>query len=363
MKCSELLASVLLVCVQAMVSAAEPSTGAASARFAPLDRPAQSVKAPARAVLLAGMALPDGRLIGVGERGVVVLSDDGGGHWRQAKVVPTSVTLTAVRMAPSGEAFAVGHGGVVLKSADRGEHWDKLLDGRQLAALAMNASQALRETGRTDLARIQRDAQQLSSDGPDKPLTDIAFQDARRGIVVGAYNLAFVTEDGGANWRSIMDRVENPKALHLYAAAIQGDTWMLAGEQGTLLRSQDGGSSFARLNSPYQGSWFALTVGGPGEWYLAGLRGHAFFSSDDGQTWQPIDGAPPASFVAAARQSDGSVMLTSQAGLIFKASRTATLKPVNAQPLPPLAQVIPLKDGATVALGFAGAIRLERVGR
>jgi photosystem II stability/assembly factor-like uncharacterized protein len=359
MKFSEALAFTLLAWGMPPAMAVEtPSTPLAS-KFAAIGRPALSVKAPGRAVLLAGTVLPNGRLVSVGERGVVALSDDGGAHWRQAAAVPTSVTLTAVKSAPAGDVFAVGHGGVVLRSHDAGEHWTQVTDGEQLAAAAVAHARELKANATPAAGRMQRDAAQLASDGPDKPLTDIAFQDAKRGVVVGAYNLVFVTDDGGATWQCAMDRVENPKGLHLYAVAVQGNTWMLAGEQGTLLRSDDSGRTFTRLSSPYQGSWFALVAGGAGEWTLAGLRGHAFYSGDDGQTWQQIEGAPPASFVSASQLPDGSVLLGNQAGLLFKARGTAPMTPVTRQPLPPLSQAIALKDGSIIALGFAGATLVQ----
>ncbi len=362
MKYSEALVAGLLACAPLLACSAEATPSADGTRFAAISRPAIAVKAPARTVLIAGTALADGRLVCVGERGVVVLSDDGGATWRQAASVPTSITLTAITVAPTGDIFAVGHGGVILKSADRGERWRMVVDGRGLAAEAVASARASQAQGGVESGRAQQDAEQLLRDGPDKPLMAIAFQDARRGIVVGAYNMAFVTEDGGATWRSAMNRLDNPKALHLYAVAIQGSTWMIAGEQGTLLRSLDGGQTFARLNSPYAGSWFALTSGGAGKWYLAGLRGHVHFSEDDGQTWAEIEGGPPSSFVAATFEADGHVLLANQSGLLFSAQGKAPMKPVSKQAVPQLTQAIALKGGGIVALGYAGATKIQGAG-
>lgn len=358
MKFSEALTAALLLWGPQLGWAADPKPVQESSRFSAIHRPALTVKAPAKLVLQAGIELADGRLVCVGERGVIVLSDNGGETWRQASAVPSSITLTAVSANLSGDIFAVGHGGVILKSVDRGERWTLLSDGRELAAQALKSAGSAAEPGAPDADRTRRVAEQMLQDGPDKPLMDIAFQNARRGIVVGAYNLAFITEDGGVSWHSVMHRLQNPKALHLHAVAIQGNTWMIAGEQGTLYRSRDSGLTFERLNSPYAGSWFALTPGGSGTWYLAGLRGQVQYSDDDGRTWTALDGGPPSAFVGAVRRRDGSVLLVNQNGRLFSAQGKGALRPVGKELTPPLSQAVALKDGGIVALGFSGAMKL-----
>src|SRR5512134_1715805 len=76
-----------------------------------LERPALASRHAQRSVLL-GAAQAGARLVAVGERGIVLLSDDEGAHWEQVPV-PVSVSLTAVRFADERLGWAVGHGGVV----------------------------------------------------------------------------------------------------------------------------------------------------------------------------------------------------------------------------------------------------------
>ena len=64
----------------------------------------------------------DGRIVAVGERGLVILSDDRGASWRQVPS-PVSVTLTMVRFADEQHGVAVGHGGTVLTTDDAGTTW------------------------------------------------------------------------------------------------------------------------------------------------------------------------------------------------------------------------------------------------
>lgn len=328
-------------------------------RFSAIARPARAVVRPDKAVLLAG-ALVGTRVVAVGERGVVALSDDGARSWNQAEKVPVSTTLTAVRFADAANGWAVGHGGVILATSDGGRRWVLQADGRALAAAAANAAAA--HSSNVRAAALAKEAQLLVEDGPDKPLFDI-FVDSRPGtarhvVVVGAYNLFFETTDGGAHWAAALERLDNPKAQHLYAIAAHGDEWLIAGEQGLLLKSRDGGRSFSRMASPYAGTWFTAVATAAGEFVVAGLRGEAWRTTDGGEHWSRLEGAPPASFASAVLMPDGAVLLANQAGQVFTTRGGSALSAWPGAGVPPLAQALPLPGGELLALGGGGAQRL-----
>jgi photosystem II stability/assembly factor-like uncharacterized protein len=316
-----------------------------------LERPALAIRAPARAVLLAACAA-GARLVAVGEHGVVILSDDQGATWRQARAVPTSVSLATVRFADEHKGWAAGHAGVILHTADGGETWTRQADGRSLAQAAVAVS------SRSADERQSRSAQRLLDDGPDKPLLDIVVFDAHHAMVVGAYGLAFETVDGGKSWSSVMDRLDNPKGLHLNAIQGDGETLYVAGEQGVLLRSDDRGRNFRRLPTPYAGSWFTLAVPHSGAVIAAGLRGNAFISSDKGASWRKLEGAAPASYVSAAIVGKDNVVLANQAGQLVSTTVGGRLETLQLPPLPPTSALVALPSGGLLAVGMAGAMRL-----
>jgi photosystem II stability/assembly factor-like uncharacterized protein len=226
----------------AVVAALQVAAPAAAAPLGEaLARPAAMVRAPARVVLLAATRAGE-RLVAVGERGVIVTSDDEGAQWRQVPC-PTSVTLTAVRFSDARHGVAVGHGGVVLATDDGGNSWTLRLDGRRAAEFAL---------AQANTPALRADAERLAADGPDKPFLDVLMWDAQRWLVAGAYGLAFETRDAGRTWSSWMGRLPNPRALHWYMVRRQGDTLLLAGEQGLLAKSTDGGAKFTPLVSPYR---------------------------------------------------------------------------------------------------------------
>jgi photosystem II stability/assembly factor-like uncharacterized protein len=337
---------ILGIALATLASAAfgEPAVGPA------LDRPALLVKTPERAVLMAA-AQVGGAWIAVGERGIVLRSEDGGGHWLQI-ASPVSVTLTAVRFADDRQGFAVGHGGTVLVTEDGGRSWVRRLDGKRLADLLLAQAQV-----RQDTAAITA-AKQLQADGADKPLLDVLVSGPGHALVVGAYGLALVTEDSGRTWTSRADRLDNPKGLHLYAVRQRGKRVVVAGEQGLALASDDGGQTFHRLSVPYQGSFFTLELPSDDEIVLAGLRGQVWQSPDGGQTWQALVLPMPVSVVASQLAPDGTLLLANQAGFVL-ARRGGVATPLQPNPLPPLTGLAAGSDGSLLALSVQGVIAIS----
>ena len=339
------------------------ATATAATAFPALERPALQARAPQRQVLQAAAKAGE-RIVAIGERGLIVLSDDRGQHWRQARKVPVSVTLTALSFVDAQTGWAVGHGGVILQTSDGGETWSRQADGLSLAKAVLADAEQRQASRPGDAAaeRLLADARRLVDDGADKPLLDVRFVDAKRGWVIGAYNLFFETTDGGSTWHSVSARLDNPRALHLNALAVQGSTVLIAGEQGVLYRSVDAGQTFTALSSPYKGSWFSVALGEQGAVTVGGLRGNAYHSTDGGKSWSAIEGLPPVSIVAASALADGGVLLSNQAGQLFSLQGSARAHAVQVAPMPPLNGMLVLDRQAAIALGFGGAISLDLSG-
>jgi photosystem II stability/assembly factor-like uncharacterized protein len=339
--CGWILRAVLAANLLGGVAMASP-VGAA------LERPALAMPDASKAVLQAA-AVAGRRLVAVGERGIVVVSDDQGQGWRQVPV-PVSVGLTAIQFVDARHGWIVGHGGTVLASADGGLSWQRQLDGRQAAEIVRDEA---RQSGD---ARAIALADRLVADGPDKPFLDLAFFDERHGLVIGAYNLALETTDGGKTWQSISSRLDNPKGLHLYAIRARGAELVIAGEQGLLLRSTDGGRSFTRLQSPYKGSFFTVALPGKASIVVAGMRGSVWRSDDDGANWSAVRLPVPVSITASALDAQGQVWLASQAGDLYRVQGDAVVAAAAAGP--PLNGLLLLPERA-IGLSLAGIVQLS----
>lgn len=219
---------------------------------------AADVRADATRSMLLGATRAGSRIVAVGEHGIVLLSDDNGATFRQAKRVPANSTLTSVTFVDAQHGWAAGHWGVVVKTDDAGETWT-----------------------------LQR-----SDTTVDQPLFSIAFRDTRHGWAVGLWSLLLTTDDGGATWttRKLDESAGIGKSgLNLYSvfAGAQQDVYVAA-EQGTVMKSTDNGATWQATHTGYKGTLWSGTVSPDNVIYVGGLRGNMFESRDGGTSWAAL---------------------------------------------------------------------------
>lgn len=340
-----MMRNALALLLAACAAAAQVQPAVAAVPSALAEPAVQTPKALGAATL--AVTRVGARLVAVGERGTVLLSDDAGASWRQAKV-PVQATLTTVRFIDAKTGWAAGHLGVILKSDDSGDTWALQLDG-------VRAAKAIAAAAGTD-ERAQKAARRFVEEGPDKPFFDLEFVDAQRGYAVGAYSLAFETRDGGKTWTPLA--LPNPKNLHLYGVRVAGGHVYIAGEQGLLLKSSDGGNGFAALASPYKGSFFGLLATRSGTLIAYGLRGNAVRSADQGATWDKLETGVVVSISAAALLDDGMLALLSQSGEVLVSrdeGKSFKKLPRTAEPVPAAGLV--QADGQLVLASLRGMRR------
>ncbi len=338
--------------------AASVAYGAGAAYRDPLEVPAARSTLAARSPLAAVTRAGD-RLVAVGMRGHVLVSRDGGKTWDQA-AVPLSSDLTSVWFTTPERGWAVGHDGVVLETTDAGKTWAKRLDGREAAALIVAAYEARAAAGDAGAATALEDARRLVADGPDKPFLDVWFEDERTGFVIGAFNLILGTSDGGRTWEPWLDRVENPKALHLYAMRGAAGDVLVVGEQGLVLRLDRAARRFVAVESPYRGTFFGVAMK-PGAAVAFGLRGNAFRSIDGGRTWKKVETHIETGILGGTALPDGRFVLASQGGqLLVSADDGRTFAPARLEKPMAFAAVTHAAPGEIALVGLLGA-RVEKL--
>ena len=250
-----------------------------------LDTAAKPTAKPGSRTVLA-LSKAGQRLVGVGWRGLIAYSDDGGASWQQAQV-PVSVDLTAVYFVTPQLGWAVGHAGVVLHSRDAGTTWQRQLDGRGVAKLMRGHYQAQVDAGDAGAAKFLSDAELSWGKAPTLPWLGVRFLDDKRGWVVGPFNMSLYTEDGGATWAPQLEKFSNPDALHLNGIHASDGVLYMASERGFVFRRRPGEERFEALKTGYSGSF--LGVCGRGNTvYAYGLRGNVYRSADAGQTWDGL---------------------------------------------------------------------------
>ena len=312
-----------------------------------IDRPSIVSERAAQSLLLA-VTRAGHRLVAVGERGIVLLSDDNGKSWRQARV-PVSLTLTSVHFVSERMGWATGHAGVLLQTADGGETWSRRLDGSQVAQIVLDAELAKGATA--DPAQLA-EAKRLVADGPDKPLLDVLFLSPQVGFVAGAYGLLLRTDDDGKTWSPWQARLPNLQGRHLNRMASVNGVLYVVGEQGAAYLSVDGGNSFKELKSPYRGTFFGVVGVSSEEVIIHGLRGNAYRVSRHGTEWAKLATPAPVTYSASVRLASGQAILASQTGdLLRTADGVRSLVPLPATTRSLVAAVAEAADGAIVVAG------------
>jgi photosystem II stability/assembly factor-like uncharacterized protein len=230
-------------------------------------------------LLLNDAARIGNRVVAVGDRGYIVVSDSNGENWERAQTPANVPMLTAVYFADAKNGWAVGHDAVILKTVDEGSTW----------------------------------TQAFAAATEQKPLMDIVFTDANTGFAVGAYGAFYATVDGGKSWNP---RKVSEEDKHLNAIVKIGEGKLLiVGEAGTLLRSDDAGKTWGKLESPYKGSFFGAIQAADGAVIIYGLRGRIFVSTDPSlKNWTQVENKSTASVMGATRLPDGALVLAGLAG-------------------------------------------------
>lgn len=312
------------------------------------------------------------KLIAVGERGHILISEDSANSWQQMSV-PVRVTLTASYFINEQLGWVVGHDGVVLHTSDGGKHWRKQLDGALANQLMLRHTQLLLAQGEAtmqaagpeqldaleehleDLIVAVEDAESFIAEGASRPFLDVWFRNKNEGFIVGAFGLILRTTDGGESWLPWTEQIDNPDILHLNAIRSVGECLYIAAEAGFLFRSDDNGKSWTTLDSPYDGTFFGLVGVGEHALIAYGLRGNAFISYDQGNNWASINTGINASLFGATRLDDGSVVLVGDGGFSLQVNANGQTSHLSQSATKlPLSAVINQSDSGLLSVGLGG---------
>jgi photosystem II stability/assembly factor-like uncharacterized protein len=241
--------------------------------------------------LMLGAARAGERFVAVGEFGHIVLSDDLGQTWRQAKQVPTRTTLTAVTFVDPAHGWAVGHGGQVLATTDGGETW------------------------RVQFGKI---------DGLDS-LFSVWFENPQHGVAVGPFGYAISTDDGGQTWHQFYVAEGEDGERHLNGLFAGRDGRLLiAAETGAVFVSDDGGAGWRLVTLPYEGSLWGGMALRDGSLVVWGMTGHALRSRDNGETWTELVTGTNQSLTAGVELAAGGFALVGLGGAVTVAAQDLT---------------------------------------
>jgi photosystem II stability/assembly factor-like uncharacterized protein len=297
----------------------------------------------------------DGRLVAVGDHGIVLVSNDGGESWTQS-LVPTRSMLTGVWFHDADLGWAVGHDAVILKTTDGGATWRRV-------------------NFQPDLLL---------------PLFDVWFSDAENGIAIGPYGFVLTTADGGETWEEssldaqpvVAETVVEEELVektgevekeaweedlsgaidfHLNEIAVDEEgTLYIAAEAGQVYRSEDQGQTWVSLSTDYAGSLFSIVPLADEKLVVFGLRGNVFASRDGGLTWESVETPVDVALNAGTVTPDGTLVIVGMSGAILVSrdeGETYTL--VQRDDRKAMTTVLAREDGGLLLFGEGGIVRLD----
>jgi photosystem II stability/assembly factor-like uncharacterized protein len=239
----------------------------------------------------------------VGRNGLVLITGDGGASWTRSNAFVTAEGeekphLFAVDVLENGVIVAVGDFGAITRSADRGKTWERvsysLSEARQAAAQPNAAEsgkkakkgkkasadkagkKAKGKKKRREEESAQAESQPAESDdGTASPeglpdmgahetagaesearLTGVSFGDDQHGYVVGEFGLILATQDGGLTWNR---QRSNFDGLLFSVYAVNDKHALIAGSDGTVLETLDG-RSWRKVPTPTQKHLFGIAA-------------------------------------------------------------------------------------------------------
>ena len=296
------------------------------------------------------------RWVAVGERGHVILSDDGQ-SWRQANNVPVRSTLTGIASQDS-QLFAVGHDQTILKSSDQGENWEIVRYVPGLDPMNDIYDNSL-------------------------PFLDIGFTAGGKGYAIGAYGLLMQTTNGGTTWElqdlndSVTGELFDPesflvvdeddyasqfadlgcyefKECHLNSLIyLGGGRIVMVAEKGFGYRSNDSGDSWEVFRLPYEGSMFGIIQTGPDCVLAFGLRGNAFESCDFAESWNPLSINAELTLAGGAASGSNLLLAGSGASIILRGANGQIEETRHSSGVD-FAEALPVGDGSFILIGEEG---------
>lgn len=263
----------------------------------------------------------NGRLVAVGERGTIVVSENSGRTWETThRDGEVPVTLTDITALTDKLLLAVGHDSVILRSTDAGLSWEL----------------------------IRRDSEL------GEPLLGSWSEDGTKVFAYGSFGKFLVSRDGGKTF----DAQELPiHGEHLSAMAGDAEgTRIMVGEMGLVMRSRNGGSSWEKLESFYNGSLFGVAYLNDTRWIAYGMRGHVFFSEDSGDSWEQVDVGSELPLYGHAVAGNGKQMvIVGTAGFLVSVNdRGELLETANMGGLGTLTSAVILPSGEIFVAGQRG---------
>ncbi|MCS7316221.1 MAG: YCF48-related protein [Bryobacterales bacterium] len=267
------------------------------------------------------------------QQGALLVSDDGGGKWRQVKL-PAEGKLRAIELLSGGRGLAVGDGGTVLASEDGGRSWNRV------SVPAREHLSAIHFVGERGWIAGWGGTILHSSDGGRSwvrqltpvpySLEAIYFVDERHGWAVGWTGAILRTTDGGQTWEPVRSTAASWSLSAVYFRDVN-EGWA-AGFGGQILHTTDGGRTWETQPSPVRDWLTSIQFDRTGRGWITTSNGF-LVSEDGGRTWKQIRLEQPV-FLRRVIEAGGSLWAIGPFGVLKQEPATLAWQSVELRTTP-----------------------------
>jgi len=228
--------------------------------------------------------------------GVSLVTEDGGGTWVADSMA--NKQLFALDINEEGEAVAAGIDGYVFRRGKHDANWSffRYPVWEFYRGVAHSEDATLIVGGQAYksgmIVRLDGEFQLDTLSEFDVELDAVCFVDDQVAIAAG-YGLVLRSEDGGRSWAPLPVDGDHFRAIHFPTSSVG----YIAGGAGTILKTEDGGRTWEKLrngggiwesNVPFRAVFFTDEETG----YLAGEKGVVWKTEDGGRSWAVLKGLP-----------------------------------------------------------------------
>lgn len=259
----------------------------------------------------------------VGVIGTVAESVDAGVTWKRMDPITTSSLLGVSCDGPN--PIVVGQEGAVL--VKKGDEWHRVpaVTQQRLMSVGANKSGLAVAVGAFGSVVVSKDGgdtwtpvsiawEPILNDFNEPHMYDAKVSENGVMTIVGEFELVLRSEDAGDTWTVVHKGEKSLFSLHLR----DDNNGFAVGQEGKILKTADGGLTWASVASPTNINLLDVWSSASGEVVAPGMR-VLLKSTDDGNTFAPVEGGDVAiNWYSAVSGTGDNVIIVGHSGRIVQ---------------------------------------------